>query len=71
MSQHDDDWITGAKAIAFEMQCSVDTVYRYANNPAAPIYKPNGRYAARRSELHAWRKTKPSAIGRQTLQGFA
>lgn len=62
MPRPENDMITGAKAIAFEMRCSVDTVYRRASDPGAPIYKHFGRYRASRSELRAWMHTKPEAI---------
>lgn len=58
MQPQRDDEIRGAKAIAFEMRCSVHTVYRKAADPRSPIYK-RGTYWAKKSELHAWLKAKP------------
>lgn len=62
-----DDKVVGAKAIAFEMGCSIRTVYRRAEEPDAPIYKPCGRYYAFRAELRAWARRKPDC---QVLAGF-
>lgn len=59
------DKIIGAKAIAFELSCSIETVYRRAEEPGTPIYKPAGRYIAFRGELREWMKAKP------TVQGLA
>jgi excisionase family DNA binding protein len=57
--QPNSDRITGAKAIAFELGCSIDTVYRMAADKRAPIYKPGGRYFAFRNELQSWQRTTP------------
>lgn len=62
-----DDKVVGAKAIAFEMGCSIRTVYRRAEEPDAPIYKPCGRYYAFKGELRAWARRKPDC---QVLAGF-
>lgn len=60
MQRREADELWGAKAIA---NCiggvSVDTVYGLALDPDAPIYKPSGRYFARRSEIKLWLRTKP------------
>jgi excisionase family DNA binding protein len=60
MSRRDDDKLSGAKAIANEIYCSVDTVYRLAARGSAPIYKPGGRYISSKTELRAWMRTKPA-----------
>ena len=49
-----------AKAIASFLGCTVDRVYRWADDPAVPIYKKGGSYFALKSELWAWlRAGKP------------
>jgi hypothetical protein len=53
------DALWGAKSIANEISCSVDKVYELASDPLAPVYKPGGRYYARRSELQQWLRSKP------------
>lgn len=50
----------GAPMIAEALGVSVDTVRKWARDPAIPIYRPNG-YFARRSELERWLRTKPEA----------
>lgn len=47
----------GAPAIAQALGVSVATVYRFALDPACPIYRPGGRYFAYRSELENWLRT--------------
>ncbi|MGX1417431.1 putative DNA-binding transcriptional regulator AlpA [Bradyrhizobium elkanii] len=69
MQREADDKVIGAKAIAFEIGCSVRTVYRRAEEPDAPIYKPCGRYHAFRSELRDWVKRKPDVRFCQVLAG--
>lgn len=51
----------GAKVIAEYIGTSVDMVYSLAKRGDCPIYRPSGRYYARRSELDSWLKTKPKA----------
>lgn len=53
----------GAPAIAKALGLSVDAVYSLARRPDSPIYRPSGRYFARRSELDAWLRTKPPVGG--------
>lgn len=48
----------GAGEIARFLGCSVASIYRWAEDPAVPIYRPGGRYYAHRHELEAWLKTK-------------
>lgn len=47
----------GLKAIADCLGVAVDTVRRWANDPASglPVSKPMGRWFARRAQLLAWR----------------
>ncbi len=47
----------GAPAIAQALGVSVATVYRFALDPACPIYRPGGRYFAYRSDLENWLRT--------------
>ena len=75
-STNADDKICGAKAIAFEMSCSIRTVYRRAEEPGVSIYKPCGRYSAFKSELRDWLKRTPdchvlSGSGRYPAQRYA
>lgn len=55
------DALWGAKAIARFIGASVDFVYVLAADPAAPVYKPGGRYFANKAELEVWLRSKPSA----------
>jgi len=48
----------GASEIAKALGCSVHTVYRLAEEPDTPVFKPGGRYFAYRHELEAWLKKK-------------
>jgi hypothetical protein len=51
----------GAPAIAKATALSTDAIYRLADHPDAPIYRPPGtnRLFALRSELKVWLRTKP------------
>lgn len=51
-----------AKAIASFLGCTVDRVYRWAEDPAVPIYKRGGCYFAIRSELWAWLRAGNAGI---------
>jgi hypothetical protein len=61
MPQHNaatsDDHLWGAKAIAQFIGRSVDVVYELADDEAAPVHKPGGRYYAAKSELRCWLRT--------------
>ena len=48
------DALWTAKAIADFLGCTVDRVYRWADDPAVPIYRRGGTYFAIKSELWAW-----------------
>lgn len=48
----------GAVEIARVLGCSVASVYRWAEEPGVPIYRPGGRYFAYRNELERWLKSK-------------
>ncbi len=52
----------GAPQIARATGLSPDTIYRLADQPGVPIYRPTGtnRLCAFRSELRLWQRTKPS-----------
>ena len=48
----------GLGNIARALGLSVDTTRRLASRPGVPIYRPDGRYFALRSELNAWLRSK-------------
>jgi hypothetical protein len=50
--------IWGLGNIARALGLSVDTTRRLAARPGVPIYRPDGRYFALRSELNAWLRSK-------------
>ena len=50
--------IWGLGPIARALGVSVDTARRLAARPGVPIYRPDGRYFALRSELNAWLRQK-------------
>ena len=50
--------IWGLGNIARALGLSVDTTRRLAARPGVPIYRPDGRYFALRSELNAWLRQK-------------
>ena len=50
--------IWGLGNIARALGLSVDTTRRLASRPGVPIYRPDGRYFALRSELNAWLRQK-------------
>jgi predicted DNA-binding transcriptional regulator AlpA len=64
MSEHEvlgPEKLWGAPAIAQATGLSPDTIYRLADQPGVPIYRPPGtnRLCAFRSELRRWQRTKP------------
>lgn len=51
----------GGKAIAGFLGCSVERVYRWADDPEVPITRRGGTYFALKSELWAWLRASKAA----------